>query len=292
MSIPRSGGRTQGWRFALSSRWAGYLAFAIVFAIACGFLSAWQVARSKEASAANQLVSRNFHAAPAPVGALLPTLTSWRDSEEWRKVELTGTYLRSRELLARNRPTDDGPGFEILTPLRLTDGRVFVVDRGWVPTGNTHDAPDAVPAAPAGTVHVVARLKESEPTLPDRSATGDQIATIHLPTIDRRVGGDVYTGAYGLLVSQSPAPATAPTRVDAVPPVANEGLHWSYAIQWVIFALIGFFGLAYALVKEYRLRNEDDPEEQRRAEERARRRAAKRTDADIEDELVAAGARR
>jgi hypothetical protein len=57
-------------------------------------------------------------------------------------------------------------------------------------------------------------------------------------------------------------------------------------IQWIIFALIGFFGLAYALVTEYRKLNSDDPAEKVRAAERDRRRRAKRTDSDVEDELL------
>ena len=40
-----------GWRILLSRRWLGYLAFAVAFAIACAFLSSWQLSRGKEAVA-------------------------------------------------------------------------------------------------------------------------------------------------------------------------------------------------------------------------------------------------
>jgi len=265
-----SGGKTSrrksdGWRFAFSRRWLGYLAFAIVFAVACGFLSNWQLARSKEAAAANALVTK----------------------QEWRRVTVTGTYERDHQLLVRNRPFNGSPGFEVLTPLRTADGALFIVDRGWVPTGNTNDRPDHVPAAPSGTVTVVARLKASEPAISGRTAVGDQVGTIQLSVVKQKLGGaDVYTGAYGLLDSEDPAPATAPTPTVTSPPTQDEGLHWSYMIQWIIFALIGFFGLGYALVTEYRKLNSDDPAERARAAERERRRRAKRTDADVEDELL------
>ena len=39
------------WRFVLNRRWAGYLAVAVVFAIACVLLSHWQFARRDEALA-------------------------------------------------------------------------------------------------------------------------------------------------------------------------------------------------------------------------------------------------
>ncbi len=284
--------RAEGWRFAFSRRWLGYLAFAIVFAIACGFLSAWQLARSKEAAAANALIAANFDSRPVPLQEELPTLSSYAAKQEWTRVTVTGTYERDHELLVRNRPFNGSPGFEVLTPLRTADGALFIVDRGWVPTGNDTDSPDHVPAAPSGTVTVVARLKASEPAIPGRTAVGDQVGTIQLSVVKQKLGTDaVYTGAYGLLDSQKPSPATAPTPTVTEPPTQDEGLHWSYMIQWIIFALIGFFGLGYALRTEYRKRNEDDPAERARAAERERRRALKRTDSDVEDELLDASSR-
>jgi len=281
------GTKASGWSFAFSRRWFGYLAFAIVFAIACGFLSNWQLARSKEAAAANALVTANFDSKPVPLTDELPSLGSYSPKQEWTRVTVTGTYERDQQLLVRNRPFNGSPGFEVLTPLRTTDGALFVVDRGWVPTGSRTDAPDHVPAAPSGPVTVVARLKASEPAIAGRTATGDQVGTIQLSVVKQKLGGaDVYTGAYGLLDSEDPAPATAPTPTVTSPPTQDEGLHWSYMIQWIIFALIGFFGLGYALVTEYRKRNSDDPAERARAAERERRRRAKRTDSDVEDELL------
>ena len=276
-----------GWRFAFSRRWLGYIAFAIVFAIACGGLSAWQLARSKEAASANELLDANFNSHAVPLQQELPSLTSFSKSQEWKRVTVTGTYVTDDELLVRNRPLNSTPGFEVLTPLRLADGSLFIVDRGWVPTGDRTDAPDSVPAAPGGQVTVIARLKPGEPHLDGRTGVGDQVATIELPDIRKRIGGDVYTAAYGLLDSQDPAPASAPTPTVTAPPTQDEGLHWSYMIQWIIFALIGFFGLGYALRTEYRKLNEDDPAEQARATERERRKALRaRTDAEVEDDLL------
>jgi cytochrome oxidase assembly protein ShyY1 len=277
----------RGWGFAFSRRWLGYLAFAVAFAIACGGLSAWQLARSKEAAAANALISANFDSHPVPLTDELPALDAFSPKQEWKRVTVSGTYESDHELLVRNRPFNGGPGFEVLTPLRTASGALFMVDRGWVPTGNSDDSPDSVPAAPSGTVTVIARLKPSEPGIPGRSATGNQVGTIQLSVVKQKLdGADVYTGAYGLLDSQKPSPASAPTPTVTDPPTQDEGLHWSYMIQWIIFALIGFFGLGYALRTEYRKRNEDDPEEKAREAERLRKRALRRTDADVEDDLL------
>ncbi|HEY9477751.1 MAG TPA: SURF1 family protein [Microbacteriaceae bacterium] len=272
-----------GWRLVLSKRWLGYLGFAVAFAIACGFLSSWQLSRGQEAAAANAVIEANFHSTPVPLAAVVPSLESFDSDQQWRRVSVTGTYLTDDEMLVRNRPTSAGPGFEVLTPFRLADGSVFVVDRGWVPTGEEHDAPDTIPAPPAGEVTVIARLKPSEPRLNARTGSGSQLATIELPAVKAKIGGSVYTGAYGILDTQTPAPAQSLTPVLMTEPTHDEGLHWSYMIQWIIFALIAFFGLGYAVRQEHRLQREVDDPDYRAPE---RKRQAKKTDAQIEDELL------
>lgn len=275
-----------GWRFAFSRRWLGYLAFAIAFAIACVFLSHWQLDRSKEAAAANKLASDNFYSTPQPLSAVLPTLTSFHADQEWKRVSITGEYDTSKQMLVRGRPYNGNPGFEVLTPLRLENGTYFLVDRGWIQPGKTVNVPSRVPDATKGPVNVVVRLQPSEPAIPGRTAIGMSLATIQLSVAQQKLGAPLYTGAYGLLSEQTPAATQSATPTVTTPPVEDTGMHWSYMIQWIIFALIGFFGLGYGLRTEFRRLNADDPEERERARERARKRAEHKTDADIEDEIL------
>ncbi len=280
------------WSFALGRRWFGYLALVVVFAVACVLLGQWQFARREEALAAIGRIEQNYDAAPRPLSEVLSDRAAFDESQEWTPVLLRGEYLRDQQLLVRGRPYGGNAGFEVLTPFLLDDGGIFVVDRGWVPGGQEQDAPDFVPEPPSGTVTVEARLKPSEPTLPGRSAPAGQIATIHLSTVAALLDPGTYTGAYGRLVSESPRPADAPP-LAAPKPAPDEGPHLSYALQWLLFALFGFFGLGYALRTEYRLLNAEDPEEMRRAERRVRReRARAPSDDAIEDAIVEAAGRR
>ncbi|MFO7690764.1 MAG: SURF1 family protein [Cryobacterium sp.] len=274
------------WRFAFTRRWAGYLALTMVFAAICAGLGLWQVDRRNEALTELYKIDANFDSAPIPLGEALPTLTSFQEPQKWLPVQMTGSYLPDDELLVRNRPLNINPGFEVLTPLLLSDGTVFIVNRGWLPTGQAQDAPDAVPAAPTGPVTVVVRLKAGEPTLNNRTATGNQIATINLTDVAERVGEPTYTGAYGVMASENPAPIED-RPVAVVKPVRDEGPHLSYAFQWFVFGLLAFIGLGWGLREEYRSVNAADPQEKARADARARKQAAKpRTDAEIEDALV------
>lgn len=275
----------KGWRFVRSWRWTGYLAFVVVFALACVMLAQWQLARRAEAVHASNKVEANYDSTPVPVGSLLPQLDSYSDAQEWRQVELEGSYRRDEQLLVRTRPFQGNPGFEVLVPFTLSNGNTFIVDRGWVPVGTKQDAPDSVPAAPSGHVTVTARLKPAETRVPGRSAPKGQVATIELRDIQTLLDRPTYTGAYGLMVTEDPSPSHRP---QALPkPAIDEGPHLSYAFQWMVFGLLAFVALAWAVRQEYRIINAEDPVERERAKERERRKHARApSDAEIEDAIV------
>ena len=274
-----------GWRFAFTWHWVRYLALAVIFALVCVGLCLWQLDRRETALVELGRIDNNYSSEPVPLDEVLGELDAFSPDQKWTPVTMTGTYLPDDELLVRNRPYNSGPGFEVLTPLRLADGSIFIVDRGGLPTGREQDAPDEIPAAPSGEVTVTARLKPGEPTLPGRSAPAGQIATIQLDDIAAMLDQPTYTGAYGLMVSEDPAPRDRP--LAAVKPARDEGPHLSYAFQWLVFALFGFFGLGYGLRQEYRRVNEEDPDEMERAEARRVKDSARtRTDAEIEDALI------
>ncbi|QHN63367.2 SURF1 family protein [Curtobacterium flaccumfaciens pv. flaccumfaciens] len=262
---------------------------AVAFAIVCALFGMWQWDRRNEAVRQNEQVAQNYDHTPVPLDRALPKASSWQDEQEWLRVSVTGRYDVDSQLLVRNRVHNGQPGFEVLTPLVTPEGRAFIVDRGWVPTGNAQDAPDHVPAPPSGEVTAIVRLQQSEPRIPGRSdpKDTDQVQSVTLADVANKVDDPIWTGAYGQLASESPAPTEArPLGWDR--PNADTGLHLSYFIQWFLFAAGGFGFLAYVMVQEYRNLNQDDPEERERALERERRKNAKpKTDAEIEDELIA-----
>lgn len=275
------------WSFLWTPRWLGYLALVIVFAIVCSMLGAWQFARRGEAQLEISRIDANYDGAVRPLGEALPLLDSFNEDDTWSKVRLSGEYLPDEQVLVRGRPYGGRIGFEVLTPLLANDGRVFVVDRGWVPLASDGLSPEPIPEPPTGTVTVVARLKASEQRISGRTTVEgtNQLATIHLPEIKERLAKPTYTGAYGLLVAEEPAAANMP--LPALRPVRDEGPHLSYALQWYVFALLGFVGYGWAIRHEYRVLNADDPAVQAAAAARQRRKAAKQpSDAEVEDALL------
>lgn len=245
-----------GLRLLLTRRWIGYLALALVFAVACVSLGFWQFARLEQSRTQIARITANYDSAPVALDSVLPTLENFDVSDSWKQVTATGRYLEDEQILVRSRPLNGDVGFEVLTPLHTTDGRVFIVDRGWIPSGDTTAVASRVPQPPMGDVTVIARLKPSEPALAGRDAVDGTVPTIHLPMIrdllvEQAPDAKIIIGAYGLVVSESPAVTEMPT--PATKPELDEGPHLSYALQWLIFAVMGFVGLGLAVRNERRI---------------------------------------
>ncbi|GGH35029.1 SURF1 family cytochrome oxidase biogenesis protein [Microbacterium album] len=266
-------------------RWTGYALVALAFAIVCAFLSHWQFARNESRAEMLALVAENYDAPAVPIETILDAEPGgYEPGDEWRPVVLQGRYLDDEQLLVRNRAHGGTSAFEVLVPFELADGRIVAVDRGWVPPGE--DAvPETVPAAPEGQVTVTGRLRPGEP-LPSsgRGAPEGQLPTIHLPSLAERTGATTVTAAYVLMASEDPAPAERPAAL--APPTEDPGPHLSYAIQWILFAIMGFVFIAYMIRTEIRARRESPNDEDDDALPPPPARRRRDRDADEEDALI------
>ena len=262
------------------TRWAVYVLIAIGFAVACVFLSQWQFDRNATREEQIALVEQNYDADPVPLADLIGADGALQPNDEWHPVLLRGEYLVDEQLLVRNRPHGGTSAFEVLVPFQDADGRVFIVDRGWVPPGEG-DSPDSVAAPPSGEVEVIVRLRPGEQVpASGRGAPAGQVPTINLPTIAELVDGDVITGAYGQLISEDPAANTALGGFSS--PTDDPGPHLSYAIQWILFAIMGFIFIGYIIRTEI-VKHREEVEGIPTPVKAPRRRDK---DADVEDELL------
>ncbi|WP_460773991.1 SURF1 family cytochrome oxidase biogenesis protein [Microbacterium sp. GXF7504] len=241
-------------------RWTAYILVAVVFAVACGFLSHWQFSRNADRAAQLALVEANYDAAPIALDAAVTGLEDFDPAYEWHPVELHGEYLLDEQLVVRNRPHGGTSAFEVLTPFRLDDGRILVVNRGWVEAAESGDGPVTIPSPAGGAQTVVVRLRQGEP-LPSsgRSAPEGQVPTINVPLIADTVGGETVRSVYGIMVSEDPAATELPNRLDS--PSDDPGPFLSYAVQWILFAVMGFVFIWYVIRSERRARLEDAEDE-------------------------------
>ena len=147
--------------------------------------------------------------------------------------------VRRRAPVPRRQPRAGGRvGFHVVTPLALADGRVVLVDRGWVAAGATRDTlPDG--AAGRGPVVVTGRVAlptsgyvELGPTTaPEPSAR----------TSTRRASPPRRACRCCPIVIEATAPAAAEDAAlvrDWPPPDAGGDKHRIYMMQWYAFAAL------------------------------------------------------
>ncbi len=211
--------------------WVRAALLAVLLCAVCVLLGRWQWGRHEDRVAVAERIERNYDAEPADLPAVVPDpAAALPPGAEWRPVRLVGNYLPERTVLVRNRPLGGVYGYEVVVPFRPADGGpVLLVDRGWVPNGASGARPDAVPAPPAGTVTVVARLRPTEPPL-DRAPPPGQELRIDVPRITAALGLPAVAGSYGVRASEEPQPADAPRPLRR--PDGDLGSHLAYAVQW------------------------------------------------------------
>ena len=258
-------------------RWLAWLALAGVFAVACAFLSSWQFARRAEVVSVINQLQANYSVDPLELNQVTKVA-----KQKWMPVSVSGHYLPKLALLVRNRSQNGNPGFEQLVPFQAESSIVFI-DRGWIPTGNHQDSPDLNPLPPETPTRIIGHLLPSEPRL-NRSAPSGQVATASIYLAAHQLGlkpSQTIRSFYLTLESESLKLAHQPMKLPM--PELDEGNHLSYAFQWILFALMAFAALVWAVRKEfeeYRIANEPGYKPKARRSTRIRR------DEDAEDALV------
>lgn len=231
-------------------RWLAWLVLASLFAVACVFLSQWQFSRRAEAVARIELVQNNFDQALAPIGSLT---SPFEAKNEWRPVELEGRFLVSDAFLVRNRPFNGAAGFLQFIPFETKDGTLVAVETGWLPSGNEQDEPDLVPLPTEETVKIWGRIRPTEPKSTKDAPTG-QLASVNSSMLFEKAGlsGQTLDSVY-IRLGESYRPGEVLPKVLGKPDL-NEGNHLSYAMQWILFALMAFGALWWAVRQELRIR--------------------------------------
>ncbi|MBT2408234.1 MULTISPECIES: SURF1 family protein [unclassified Streptomyces] len=227
------------YRFVLTRQWVCLTLIALVLIPVMIKLGFWQFHRHEHRVAQNQLIAASLTAKPVPMTAITSPGHQVPRADYWRAVTATGTYDTAHEVVVRMRTSnDDKVGFQVVTPLVLADGRVVLVNRGWVTGGGDSRAYPPVPAAPSGEVTVTGRLKADETSggsgIKDRKGLPDrQVMLINSAQQAGYLGKPVLGGYLELT---GPLPADGTPEVVAEPDHDSIGPHMAYAVQWWLFA--------------------------------------------------------
>ena len=204
---------------------------ALATIVVCILAGNWQHRRMLEKEALADAIRRAEASAPVALPSGVADWNAWR----FRRVSVTGEYDAAHQILIDNKVHAGRVGFDVVTPLRMSDGRAVLVDRGFVPIGASR-AVLPQPRPPAGNVTVDGRIDvpaQGYFELGDRSPPKGPLWE-HLDPVRyaKATGIDVlpivvdatHAGGGDGLVNDFPLPDTGIER------------HLSYMVQWYAFA--------------------------------------------------------
>jgi surfeit locus 1 family protein len=149
-----SGSEATSVRRRLRSPWVPTTAALVAIVV---FVSAgnWQGRRMHE----KERLRAQYDAAASAAPVALPALAAAADWHAWRyrRVRLEGAFDAARGILIDNRVHGGRAGYHVVTPFALADGRVVLVNRGWVAQGPTRAELPSVPT-PEGRVAIDGRI--------------------------------------------------------------------------------------------------------------------------------------
>lgn len=218
----------------------------------CVRLGFWQLDRLEQRRARNAAI-RSATAQPAlrlDTGAPA-ALAADPQSFEWRRAEASGRYHHAGDMVIRGRSRQGRPGVHLVSPLVLADGRVVMVNRGWVPSpdGSSADVRPLRTAAPVRVSGVLLPITtQADRGLPVAGRAG---ADTSWRRVDLAVARDRSPGPVIPLYLQQLSDG-ADTESPPIPeplPALSEGNHLSYAVQWFSFAAIGIAGLVIMVLR-------------------------------------------
>ncbi|MDO8309788.1 MAG: SURF1 family protein [Actinomycetota bacterium] len=217
-------------RLALTPRWLAAAAALLVFAAATVFLGRWQWDRTQDILAAE----RAAMAEPAPVESVIDAGLGQVPGESiGRPVTASGAYDPALQAIVANRSLDGRPGVWVITGLRLDDGQLVAVLRGWLPDATGLMAPVPGPVTVSGILHPDEEFYAGAPT------DGSVVASVSHSVLEGLWGTTLLPG-YVMLQEQAPSISAAPA--PAYPTVQTADVpfplqNFVYAFQWWIFAL-------------------------------------------------------
>ncbi|UYG09442.1 SURF1 family protein [Halomonas sp. M4R1S46] len=146
------------------------------------------------------------------------------------RLTLEGEYLADETLFLDNRTHDGRLGVAVLTPLRGEDGRLWLVERGFLATGPSRATPAV--ATPEGTVRLRGRWQvagEAAPVFgPNRE--GQRLQRIDLAAWP---SPGAFAHAGWLHLESGPGHLASWWQPNVLPPARHLG----YAVQWWGLAL-------------------------------------------------------
>lgn len=245
------------YRFLLKPKWILFHLLCLGLVVLMVNLGFWQLHRLQDRRSFNAEVTERAAIPVSPYADVVQPGTD-PDTVQWRRIIATGTYLPDEQLIEVNRSQGGAPGVNVVTPMRLDDGTVLVVNRGFAPSPDMTNA--EAPPAPTGPVEIEGRLRVSEErsfgafTEPDGELT--QIQRIDVARLAPQLPTPLAP-VYADLIASKPTDGGGGGLTPVPEPVLSEGPHLAYMFQWWFFSLCVVAGWVIAVRRSVGQRRRD-----------------------------------
>ena len=235
-------------------RWLALAVFVVTLTIAFINLGRWQLDRLDQRRERNSSVVAHEN---SPVAEFVAVFTrTIVEADQWQRVAVRGTFDPDHQFMVRYRSLGPASGYEVITPLRTTTGAWVLVDRGFGTKRNDEDYPTSVPAPPAGEVAITGYVRRDEQGSTQAVTPVQPGNSIRLVNSAALAGSLPYPVVNGFISVIELTPAQAGGLAPITPPQLSEGNHFTYAIQWFIFAGMAGLGLVLLIRSDVRAMKE------------------------------------
>lgn len=229
-------------------------------ALACAGVTArlgfWQLDRGAQKTALQAAIDARS-AMPPLAESDLASDAAQAAAQHHRPVRLSGQWSPSHTVYLDNRQMGGRPGFYVVTPLKLADGRAVLVQRGWAPRDMRDRTRVPSPQTPATPVVVSGRLAPPPGRLyefdtPSADAVGPIRQNLDLAAFARETGLVLLPSS--VLQTEPAVPQDGLLR-DWPAPSLGVAKHHGYAFQWFgLSALVVLLYVWFQLIQPRRRR--------------------------------------
>lgn len=232
--------------FLFSPTWIPTIATALM-AILLFKLGLWQLDRAHYKQAVLDRMEQRANSNPYDLNELLRMNADINDYP----VRLQGRFLNDFNLLLDNRPHQQIPGYEVLTPL-LVDNHIVLVNRGWIAQGADRGTPPLIPAL-EGEMTVTGRSQVPNPDF--FVLKEDDYTRISWPFLIQKIDLEKSAPLFDypmapFILRLDPDPASGFIREWHSHFMGPEK-HYGYAVQW--FGLFAALLMIYVVVNSHRV---------------------------------------
>lgn len=222
-----------------SRRWWYVTIFVILGVIFLARLGFWQLDRLQQRRAQNAVIVQRWDQDPYDLNQ--NGLPADVEPLGYRRIQVTGKFDYANQVALKNQNREVEPGVNLVAPLVLPNGQAILVARGWIPYADVDPAHWAQYNEKSDAITLVGLVQKSQilagakpPETPQK-----EWFRIDVDAIQRQVPYELLP----VFLLELPAPGAGyedlpyreiPSEVAEI----SEGNHFSYAIQWFMFAVI------------------------------------------------------